>query len=205
MRVRRRRAGRAGRGRRPRRRCRRRSPVTPTAGEEEKSVAAARQVPRALGGGDDGLRQRMLAVGLRGGGQRQQAVRRHLRPAETDFDGGDGGLALGQGAGLVEQHGVTVRIDSSASRSLTSTPPRAARSVAMETTSGIARPRACGQAITSTVMVRTTASSGDPASVQTTAVIAAGAEREPEQPARRRCRRSAGRGRRSSARRRRAG
>ena len=66
---------------------------------------------------------------------------------------------------------VTVRIDSSASRSLTSTPPRAARSVAMETTSGMARPRACGQAITSTVMVRTTAWSGSPSSVHTMAVI----------------------------------
>ena len=66
---------------------------------------------------------------------------------------------------------VTVRMDSSASRSLTSTPPRAARSVAMETTSGMARPRAWGQAITSTVMVRTTAWSGSPSSVHTMAVI----------------------------------
>ena len=37
---------------------------------------------------------------------------------------------------------------------------RAARSVAMATTSGMAKPRACGQAMTRTVMVRTTASSG---------------------------------------------
>ena len=69
---------------------------------------------------------------------------------------------------------------------MTSTPPRAARSVAIETTSGIARPSACGQAITSTVIVRTTASSGWPSSVQTIAVIDGGAEREPEQPAGRR-------------------
>ena len=54
----------------------------------------------------------------------------------------------------------TVRMLSSASRSFTSTPPRAARSVAIEMTSGIARPRAWGHAITSTVMVRITASSG---------------------------------------------
>ena len=67
----------------------------------------------------------------------------------------------------------TVRMLSSASRSLISTPARAARSVAMETTSGIARPSACGQAITSTVMVRMTASSGLPTMPQTTAVMTA--------------------------------
>ncbi len=46
----------------------------------------------------------------------------------------------------------TFRIDSRAKRSVINTPPRAARSVAIETTSGIAKPSACGQAITSTVM-----------------------------------------------------
>ena len=54
-----------------------------------------------------------------------------------------------------------------------STPPRAARSVAIDTTSGIAKPRACGQAITSTVIVRITAASGWPTTVHTIAVIAA--------------------------------
>ncbi len=43
----------------------------------------------------------------------------------------------------------------------------------MDTTSGIARPRACGQAITSTVMVRITASSGCPIKPHTTAVTIA--------------------------------
>ena len=47
---------------------------------------------------------------------------------------------------------VTVRIRSSASRSFTSTPARADRSVAIATTNGIASPRACGQAITRTAM-----------------------------------------------------
>ena len=61
---------------------------------------------------------------------------------------------------------------SSANRSLISTPPFAARSVAIETTSGMASPRACGQAMTRTVTVRTTAASGKPRSVQTMAVIA---------------------------------
>ena len=67
----------------------------------------------------------------------------------------------------------TVRMVSSANRSLTRTPPRAARSVAMDTTSGIARPSACGQAMTNTVIVRMTASSGIPNSVHTAAVMIA--------------------------------
>ena len=66
-----------------------------------------------------------------------------------------------------------VRIRSSAIRSLMSTPDFAARSVEIAMTSGIARPRACGQAMTSTVTVRTTASSGLPMAVHTTAVIRA--------------------------------
>ena len=73
---------------------------------------------------------------------------------------------------------------------MTSTPPRAARSVAIETTSGIARPRACGQAITSTVMVRTTASSGLPSRVHVIAVItAAPSANQNSQPAARSARR----------------
>ena len=67
----------------------------------------------------------------------------------------------------------TVRMASSANRSLTSTPPRAARSVAMATTRGIAKPSACGQAMTSTVMVRITAWSGWPMTVHTMAVMIA--------------------------------
>ena len=61
-----------------------------------------------------------------------------------------------------------VRIRSSAIRSLMSTPDFAARSVEIAMTSGIARPKACGQAMTSTVTVRTTASSGLPMVVHTT-------------------------------------
>ena len=56
----------------------------------------------------------------------------------------------------------TVRIRSSASRSLTRMPARADTAVDSAITSGIARPRACGQAMTSTVTVRTTASSRSP-------------------------------------------
>ena len=64
----------------------------------------------------------------------------------------------------------TVRMRSSASRSLTSTPDLAARSVEIAITSGIAKPSACGQAMTSTVTVRTTASSTLPSSDHTAKV-----------------------------------
>src|SRR5690625_7119840 len=54
----------------------------------------------------------------------------------------------------------------------------------METTSGIARPSACGQAITKTVMVRTTAVSDAPKSDQIMAVmIAAVSANQKSQPA----------------------
>ena len=68
-----------------------------------------------------------------------------------------------------------MRMVSRVSRSVMRTPPRAARSVAIDTTSGIARPSACGQAMTRTVIVRTTADSGIPRTDQVTAVIAAAA------------------------------
>ena len=41
----------------------------------------------------------------------------------------------------------------------------------MAITSGMARPSACGQAMTSTVAVRISASSGSPSAVQTTSVM----------------------------------
>ena len=65
------------------------------------------------------------------------------------------------------------RTCSRASLSLTRIPLRAASPVEIETTKGMASPRACGQAITSTDTVRTTASSGLPASSQAAAVTAA--------------------------------
>ena len=55
---------------------------------------------------------------------------------------------------------------SSAIRFLIRTPARAARSVEMAMTSGMARPRAWGQAITRTVTVRVTASVTLPIRVQ---------------------------------------
>ena len=64
----------------------------------------------------------------------------------------------------------TLRIRSSAKRSLIRTPLRAACAVARETTSGIASPSACGQAMTRTVMTRTTDCSGVPTVSHTIAV-----------------------------------
>ena len=64
-----------------------------------------------------------------------------------------------------------VRMRSSAIRFLIRTPARAACSVEMAMTSGMARPRACGQAITSTVTVRVTASGMLPSRVHTMKVI----------------------------------
>ena len=66
-----------------------------------------------------------------------------------------------------------VRIRSRAIRSLIRTPDLAAFSVERAITSGMARPRACGQAMTSTVTVRVTASVGWPIAVHTIAVMIA--------------------------------
>jgi hypothetical protein len=59
-----------------------------------------------------------------------------------------------------------VRTRSRARRSLMRIPARAVRALEIEMTSGMARPRAWGQAMTSTDTVRTTASSLRPASDQ---------------------------------------
>ncbi|MDI2023325.1 hypothetical protein PJL18_03873 [Paenarthrobacter nicotinovorans] len=64
-----------------------------------------------------------------------------------------------------------VRIRSRAIRFLISTPALAACSVEMAITSGMARPSACGQAITSTVTVRVTASGRLPSRIHAMNVI----------------------------------
>ena len=129
--------------------------------------------PALAGCSHDGLGQGVLAVGLGGGGQREDGglveARRGRRPRSRSASG----WPVVSVPVLSMSTTSTVRMLSSARRSFTSTPAAAARSVAMETTSGIARPRACGQAMTSTVMVRTTASSGLPATDHTRAVMAA--------------------------------
>ncbi len=76
--------------------------VTPTAGDDVKSAADGHREVPAPCGLDDGACQRVFGVGLRGGGERQHLVLGAAVPIASDR--GDGGLALGQGAGLVEQH-----------------------------------------------------------------------------------------------------
>ena len=63
-----------------------------------------------------------------------------------------------------------LRIRSSARRSFTKTPARAACAVEIAITSGIAKPSACGQAITSTVTVASTAMFVSPSNIHTTNV-----------------------------------
>ena len=82
-------------------------------------------------------------------------------------------------------------------------PAFAATAVDSAMTSGIASPSACGQAITSTVTVRSIASSTLPASIQATNVIAAGARWRRRTTAPRSGRRVPGHGSDSPARRRR--
>ena len=72
-------------------------------------------------------------------------------------DGGDAGhdvRAVGQGAGLVEQDGVDGAHPLQRQAVLDQDAGAAAIDVEIAMTSGMARPRACGQAITSTVTVR---------------------------------------------------
>ncbi len=66
----------------------------------------------------------------------------------------------------------TVRIRSSARRSLTRIPARAATPVEIAITNGIASPSACGHEITSTVTARSTASPVSPIALHTTNVSA---------------------------------
>ena len=73
---------------------------------------------------------------------------------------------------------------SSANRSFTSSPLRAPRVVLMATTRGIASPSACGHAMTRTVAVRMSASSGCPATIHAARVRTPGPERDEEEEGR---------------------
>src|SRR5699024_9976005 len=133
-------------------------------------VGGRRHVESSLfGRTDDGASQGMFAVGLGRGGQGE-----HFALAALErFDTGDGRFAHGQGARLVEEHGIDRAHRLERQAVLDEHSGAAARSVAMETTSGIARPRAWGQAMTRTVIVRTTAEAGMPSSDQAIAVMTA--------------------------------
>ena len=102
---------------------------------------------------DDGPRQRMLRVALDGCRHAED-----LGVAGVD----EGRLTLGEGPGLVEDDGVQNAGSLKRQTILTSSPFRAPSDVEMAMTSGIASPRACGQAMTRTVAVRTRAHSGSP-------------------------------------------
>ena len=67
-------------------------------------------------------------------------------------------------------------------RSFDQMPLRAPNDVVIATTSGMARPSACGQAMTSTVATRMRTSSFKPSSHQPTAVTKSAAERDVEEP-----------------------
>ena len=117
--------------------------------------------PRSLGRGDDRPGQRVLAVGLDAAGEAQHLGLVEAVAAATPVTT----CAPLVSVPVLSNSTVSiVRIRSRARRSLTRIPSRAATAVDSEITSGIASPRACGQAITSTVTVRTMASSTSPSS-----------------------------------------
>ena len=74
-----------------------------------------------------------------------------------------------------------VRMRSNASRFFTRMPARAAMPVDTAMVNGMARPNACGQAMTSTVTVRSTAWSVWPSAVHTMNVGGAGGDRDVEE------------------------
>ncbi len=123
--------------------------VTPTAADEVNSVAAGIESPRS--------RAAVTMARASGCSDGSSAAAASASTSSPPVAATTTGCPLVRVPVLSNSTASTVRICSSARRSLISTPPRAARSVAMDTTSGIARPSACGQAMTSTVMARMTA------------------------------------------------
>ena len=115
--------------------------------------------------------------------RRRQRQQRVLGRRRRGGDGGHHRLALGEGAGLVEEHDVDLARPLER-QAVLHQDARCARRAAVEIaiTSGMASPRACGQAMTSTVTrARSAPRPACPATIQATSVIAAGAERDVEQ------------------------
>ena len=127
-------------------------------------------VAAVAGGGDDGAGEGVLAVGLDAAGEAQDLVlvdaRRRRRRRRC-------AAPLVRVPVLSNRKASTVRLCSRARRSLTRIPLRAAIAEEIDVVSGMARPRAWGQEMTSTVTTRATASSASPRASHTTAVIAA--------------------------------
>src|SRR5699024_8065342 len=144
--------------------------LTPTAGEEENSVAAGTSSSR--------VRAAPTIAVAKGCSLSASAAAANAKMSSSVLSP-TGWIPVTVGSPLVRvpvlsnSTASTVRMDSSARRSLINTPPRAARSVAIDTTNGIARPKAWGQAMTNTVIVRTTAASGAPSIDHTSAVSTA--------------------------------
>jgi hypothetical protein len=144
---------------------------TPRPVIDRKSVAVG-DGPR-LGGGDDGPGERVLAVGLDAAGEAQHLV--VVDPVGAG-DADDGVLALGEGAGLVEQHGVDRAAGLEGEAVLDEDAVAGRDRVDSEVvTSGMARPRAWGQEMTSTVTTRTTPRRRRRAATTPTAVTIAAA------------------------------
>ena len=112
--------------------------------------------PASLRGGDDRAGERVLGVRLDGGRESEDlglvvtGHARHRRPTPVSVPV------------LSKITTSSSRARSSARRFLTSRPLRAPSEVEIAITSGMARPRACGQAMTRTVAVRTSAPSVSP-------------------------------------------
>ena len=141
-------------------------------------MACGTSRPSVAGCPDDGPGHGVFAVGLDRGGQRQQLALGTPPAAATPVTAGS---PLVRVPVLSNRTTSIVRIRSSASRFFTSTPARAARSVEMAMTSGMARPEGVRAGDHQTVTVRVTASSTPPSSVQTTNVMSPATGGEVEQ------------------------
>ena len=126
----------------------------PRPASASKSVAAAGCDPARVGRLDDRPGERVLRVGLDRRREPEQPRLVDRRPQRRPRATGWPFVSVPV---LSKMTTSSSRARSSAIRSLTSRPFRAPSEVEIAMTSGIARPRACGQAMTSTVAVRTSA------------------------------------------------
>ena len=146
-------------GRRPRRRRRRWSPRRPGRSAPGTSAAGGDRRRARSGGGDDGPASGCSLSDSTPPASRSTSSSSRPPTAATPVTTW---APLVRVPVLSNSTASTCRMRSSARRSLTRMPALADTAVDSEITSGMARPRACGQAMTSTVTVRTTASSTSP-------------------------------------------
>jgi hypothetical protein len=140
-----------------------------TASRQRAEVGGVRHFCSLFGSGHDGPRQRMFAVGLDAPGEPED-----FRLVDIDAETPVTACSpLVRVPVLSNKIVSTVRVPSSANRFLMRMPARAPTAVDSEMTNGIAKPSACGHAITSTVTVLVTASFMLPNKDQTTNVTIA--------------------------------